>query len=133
MYPAQKKYSTEKNQSMKSIERSRPKNIIKIYATKQQYSSSKLPNHEKKRKITLYNPQFIALIEKLFITGHELRQICNRYTLKISYSCMENIDNKIKAHNDKSLKIKNITKKKTHVTVKQKKNVHYQENALSKM
>ena len=43
--------------------------------------------------------KFLALIEQHFPPNHELQQICNKNTLKLSYSCMNNMGNIIKAHN----------------------------------
>ena len=56
----------------------------------------------KQRKITWYNPpysahvqiktsqeSFLALIELHFPPNHELQQICNKNTMKLSYSCMK--------------------------------------------
>ncbi|KAL9960709.1 hypothetical protein ACROYT_G034196 [Oculina patagonica] len=43
--------------------------------------------------------QFIRLIDKCFTVGHKLRKIFNRNTLKLSYSCMPNIQQIIDGHN----------------------------------
>ena len=65
----------------------------------------------RKRNITYYNPpfsrnvrtnigrKFLELIDKNFPKGHPLHQICNRSTLKLSYSCMPNMASAIKGHN----------------------------------
>ena len=70
---------------------------------------------QRKRKITWFNPpysqhvkanigkKFLALIDKNFPKENELHKICNRNTLKISYSCMSNMETIIKAHNNKIL------------------------------
>lgn len=65
----------------------------------------------RKRKITWFNPpfsqnvktnigkQFLKLVDRHFPPGHSLHRIFNRKTLKISYSCMPNMNTIIKAHN----------------------------------
>ena len=44
---------------------------------------------------------FLNLVKKHFPNGHRLHKIFNKNTLKVSYSCMENIDSIIKSHNSK--------------------------------
>ena len=68
------------------------------------------------RKITYFNPpfslnvatnvggKFLQLIDQHFPEGHQLRQILNRNTIKISYRCMPNLKSKISSHNFKILK-----------------------------
>lgn len=46
----------------------------------------------------------LRLIDKCFPTGHKLRKIFNRNTLKISYSCMPNVKQIIDGHNKSILK-----------------------------
>ena len=74
-------------------------------------------NKKKKRtrKIIWFNPPFsqnvmtnvaktfLQLVNKHFTSNHALHKIFNRNTLKTSYSCMPNIANIIKAHNQKTL------------------------------
>jgi hypothetical protein len=67
------------------------------------------------KKITWYNPpynanvktnlgrKFLELIEACFNDRHPLRPIFNRHTLKLSYSCMNNIQQYIDAHNKQTL------------------------------
>ena len=43
--------------------------------------------------------KFLALVDKCFPKQNELYKIYNRNTLKISYSCMNNIETIIKTHN----------------------------------
>ena len=47
---------------------------------------------------------FISLINRSFPTGHKLRKIFNRNTLKLSYSCMPNVKQLIDGHNKAILK-----------------------------
>ena len=75
------------------------------------------------RNITWFNPpfsssvksnigkQFISLIVQHFPRGHPLHKICNRNTLKICYSCMDNMEKLTKAHNNKL-----INKNNNHTT-----------------
>ena len=74
--------------------------------------------NKRQRKITWFNPpysvhvksnigkSFLTLIEQHFPANHELHRICNKNTLKLSYSCMDNTGKLIKAHNNKILKPK---------------------------
>ena len=66
---------------------------------------------QRKRRITWFNPpysqhvktnigkKFLALVDKCSPKQNELHKICNRNTLKVSYSCMNNIETIIKTHN----------------------------------
>ena len=74
------------------------------------YSKNK-PRRSRRRKIIWFNPpychsietnvarKFLLLVDKHFPPGHHHRKIFNRNTLKVSYSCMPNIDSTIKSHN----------------------------------
>lgn len=67
---------------------------------------------QRKRNITWFNPpysasvqsnigkKFLNLVNHHFPKGQQLNKILNRNTLKISYSCMDNIDKITKAHNN---------------------------------
>ena len=48
--------------------------------------------------------EFFKLIDKCFTSGHKLRKIFNRNTLKLSYSCMPNVKQIIDGHNKTILK-----------------------------
>ena len=68
------------------------------------------------QKIIWYNPpydknvksrigrEFLRLTDECFPAGHKLRRIFNRNTLKLSYSCMQNVQQIIKGHNQTVLK-----------------------------
>ena len=68
------------------------------------------------RKIIWFNPPYnknvkskigrecLRVIDKCFPAGHKLRKIFNRNTLKLSYSCMPNVQQIIKGHNQTVLK-----------------------------
>ena len=70
---------------------------------------------QRRRKCLFYNPPycqsvrnnigtaFLRLVNKHFTKTHPYRQIFNRCTLKISYSCMANIKSIIQSHNKKIL------------------------------
>ena len=67
----------------------------------------------RKRRITWFKPpycqsvetnvakKFLLLVDKHFPPDHQLRKIFNRNTLKVSYSCMPNIDCTVKSHNNR--------------------------------
>ena len=78
-------------------------------------------NEKKKKKnrgrnITWFNPpfsgnvqtnvgrKFLLLVSKHFPAGHKLHQIFNKNTIKVSYSCMKNINTVIKNHNDRIIR-----------------------------
>ena len=77
------------------------------------HENNNLRQHQRKRRITWFNPpfsqhvktnigkKFLNLIDKNFPKENELYKICNRNTLKLSYSCMDNMETIIKAHNSK--------------------------------
>ena len=68
--------------------------------------------NRRKRKIVWFNPPFNAnvstkvaktflrLIDKHFSRSHKLNKTFNRNTVKVTYSCTENMANIIKGHND---------------------------------
>ena len=70
---------------------------------------------QRQRKIVWYNPpysknmatnvgkQLFKLMEKHFPKGHVLEPIINKNTVKLSYSCLPNVENIISKHNKKIL------------------------------
>jgi len=78
--------------------------------------------NKRTRNITWYNPPyscnvktnigklFLKLIDSEFTKVHPLRKICNRNTLKISYSCMSNVERIIDGHNKAVLKKQSDTR-----------------------
>ena len=68
-------------------------------------------NRNRRRKTIWYNPpfslnvrtnigrRFLRIVDECFPRNHKLARIFNRNTLKISYSCMQNIGNIITGHN----------------------------------
>ena len=69
----------------------------------------------RKRKILWFNPpysatvktnvgrKFLCLIEKHFPKSHRYHKLINKNTVKVSYSCMKNMESIIKSHNKKLL------------------------------
>ena len=79
-------------------------------------TTQKPTNKQKRtRNITWYNPpynsnvqnnlgkQFLVIINKCFPPTNPLSKIFNKNTLKLSYSCMPNLKQKVTAHNNKIL------------------------------
>ena len=74
-----------------------------------------LPKRTRKRKIIWFNPPysmnvqrnigkiFFKLIDQHFPQNHKYHKIFYKSTLKMSYSCMSNMANRIKANNNKIL------------------------------
>ena len=74
----------------------------------------------RRRDITWYNPpfsrnvatnvgrSFLKILDEEFPRNHPLHKIFNRNTVKISYSCMPNLKQKIDGHNKSILRSKNI-------------------------
>ena len=70
----------------------------------------------RQRKITWFNPpfsknvatnigkEFFRLMEKCFPPGHILNPIINKNTVKLSYSCLQNMGSVISSKNKKLLK-----------------------------
>ena len=83
---------------------------------------------KRKRHITWFNPpftsnvksnigkRFLTLIDQHFPKNHPLHKICNRNTLKLSYSCMDNMAKKSLIMTNQHIRI--------NVTVGSKKNAH---------
>ena len=71
--------------------------------------------HKRKRNVIWYNPpfsnsvktnigrKFINLVKKHFNKQNPLTKIFNKHNMRISYSCTANLENIIKAHNQKIL------------------------------
>ena len=83
----------------------------KLSYTSAQNKNDKNGNKQRKRKIIWYNPPysanikrnigktFLNLIKKHFSKTNKLHKIFNKNTVKISYSCMNNISSIISGHN----------------------------------
>ena len=79
-------------------------------------NNSSINRNRRNRNITWFNPpysdnvgtnvgrRFLSLIEQCFPPENSLHKIFNRNTLKLSYSCMPNMKQKISAHNKAILK-----------------------------
>lgn len=85
------------------------------YNVSMRYENNAATNQRRNRKVIWFNPPFsnsvktpigrifISLIKKHFPNHHKFHRIFNINTLKLSYSCMPNIENVIKQHNSKIL------------------------------
>ena len=83
-------------------------------ASDQQQRKSK--RRTRKRKVIWFNPpwscdvktnigkRFLEIVKSTFHKKHPLYKLCNRNTLKVSYSCLPNIKSDISKHNVKILK-----------------------------
>ena len=99
------------------------KNTIKQSGYKDNliFSETQPKNKSRKRKIIWFNPpfnnyvannigkEFLKLISKHFPPQHRLHKILNRNSIKISYSCMPNMQTIITGHNKKLLEKKSST------------------------
>ena len=104
-----------------------------------EYKKYSKTTRNRRRKITYFNPpysanvetnigkEFLKLIDKYFKPGHKFHSLFNRKNLKISYSCMPNIEKIIKSHNSKILNKQPEPKK--FVTAERKMNARWKENA----
>ena len=84
-------------------------------------------------KICFIRREFISLINRSFPTGHKLRKIFNRNTLKLSYSCMPNVKELIDGHNKAILQSTETAqpqqaRERKHATVRKEQNVRWMEN-----
>ena len=94
----------------------------KLTFEKEQYTQER---RNRERNIIWYNPpfsenvktniakQFLHLLDKHFGRNHKYHKIFNRNNVKISYSCMDNVTNKISSHNKKIINSGNETNVKT--------------------
>ena len=76
--------------------------------------------NNRSRNITWFNPpysanvkptrggggeeEFLKLLDKHFPKGHKLNKVFNRNTVKVSFSCMKNMDAITRTHNQKKKK-----------------------------
>ena len=98
-------------------------------------SSSPSTNRRRRRNIIWFNPpfsktvqtnvgrNFLQLIDKHFPSTNPLHKVFNRNTVKVSYSCMENVKTIISRHNHRLLK-RNPTQKPLNATAKNQMNAH---------
>ena len=99
----------------KALDNSGHKHELKYQPPENKDNEKEKKKKENKRKIIWFNPpfslgvrtnigkKFLALVDKHFPKKHPLRSICNRNTMKISYSCSKNLKAIIQAHNQKIL------------------------------
>ena len=79
-------------------------------------SSDDQKKRKRSRKVTYWNPpwsedvkthlgkEFLKLIKTSFPPNHKLYKVCNRNTIKLSYSCLPNMKVEVSKHNSKVLK-----------------------------
>ena len=84
-----------------------------VYAEETRNSQNRTRNRTRKRNVIWFNPPFcksvqtnvgrtfLQLIDRHFPNTHKYHKIFNRNTIKVSYSCMDNMENIIKQHNRK--------------------------------
>ena len=122
------------------------------YKFKVEYLPDKPQNCKRKRSqnITWFNPpydsnvttniarKFLYLVDKCFPIGHPLRKICNRNTLKVSYSCMPNVQriiqtsNVIKLNVQKTTEVTGVNEMPKNCNCRVKSNCPLQENCLAR-
>ena len=97
----------------------------KLSYTPQTQNENTRKNRTRKRKTHWYNPpynaqvktqigkRFLQIIDKCFPTGHPLHKLFNRNTVKISYSCMPNMQCTISKHNKQVLQKHNTNSNET--------------------
>jgi hypothetical protein len=95
----------------KALEHSGYKYKLRYNPPEDANSTTNNAKRKRKRQITWFNPpfgtnvvtnvgkKFLALIDRCFPPGHKLYQIFNRNTVKISYSCMQNMQQVITKQN----------------------------------
>lgn len=94
------------------------------YREKMTYHEPTSTRRKRSRKVTWFNPPysksvktnvgktFIALIEKHFPAHHKYRKLFNKNNVKVSYSCMDNMESIIQRHNSRILNSTNVQEPK---------------------
>ena len=100
-------YSSNKQVFEKALRESDYKNVSLIYTDKKHIKQKR----NRSRNIIWFNPpfnknvstnvakRFLNLIDQHFPKSNKLPPICNRNTIKVSYSCTQNISSMIKSQN----------------------------------
>ena len=85
------------------------------YDVSMKYDEKKKKRRNRKRNVLWFNPPFsknvktnvgkifLTLISKHFPSTHKYHKIFNRYNVKVSYCCGENMEDNIRRHNNKIL------------------------------
>jgi len=101
-------FNQNKSGYEEALKQSGYKNISLTYQT----TTSPKKQKRRRRKIIWFNPpfnksvstnvakKFLSLIDKHFPPSSKLNKIFNRNTVKVSYSCTENMEKIIKGHNN---------------------------------
>ena len=87
--------------------------------------------NNRSRNITWFNPpysanvktnvgggggEFLKLLDKHFAKGHKLNKVYNRNTVKVSYSCMKNMDAITRTQNQKIHQSVKTTRNQSHAS-----------------
>ena len=87
----------------------------KLNFEKTEQKTKTINKNKRKRKVIWYNPpfcssvktnigrEFINLVKKHFNKNNPLSKIFNKHNMRVSYSCMANLERLIKSHNQKIL------------------------------
>ena len=106
-------------------------------------TNTETPRRNRKRNIIWYNPpfsknvetniarSFLNLIRKHFPPSNKYHKIFNKNNVKVSYSCMENMETKIKKHNKKIIYPSN-TELKLECNCRNKEQCPFQGNCREK-
>ena len=109
-------FDRNKPEYEKALQRSGHQTKLQYQPAKKQTPEEPTQQNKRTRNITWFNPpysahvktnigkQFLKLIERHFPPNHELHKICNKNTVKLSYSCMDSMAKIIKGHNSKLTK-----------------------------
>ena len=106
-------FDTIKNEYEDALQQSGYKKKLEYKSNQNNISSNNKTKKQRKRNIIWFNPPynkdvrtniaktFLKLIDKYFPRSNKLNKIFNRNTVKVSYSCTENMEQIIKSHNKK--------------------------------
>jgi len=112
-----------------------PQQASKIFSSRSEVNDD--PKPKRRRNILWFNTPFsknvrtnfgrtfLSLVRKHFPAHHKLYKIFNKNNMKVSYSCMSNIDSFIKGHNSAIMRwpMKKLMNRKSCVIVGIKVNV----------
>ncbi|GFR80073.1 hypothetical protein ElyMa_002305100 [Elysia marginata] len=119
---------------------------FKFNKEKEKSNENKEDRKKRSRKITWFNPPFsysvstnvektfLSMIDRHFPKTNKLHKIFNRNTVKVSYSCMPNVNLTIQNHNKKLLQQHRNEKAPTETTsnCRQKENCPLKGHCLTK-
>ena len=109
-------FNDAKTEYGNALKASGHKDALKYEEKQPEDDHKRKTRRRKRREEIFFNPpynaalksnlgkEFLKLIDKNFPISHQLHKIINRHTIKISYSCTENMGQVIKKHNAKVLR-----------------------------